>query len=1110
MPNNTPISDSIVYRESSKRATEKPAQSMECKLKRLLDNIIEESNGHLSRVRNILPYFDDHSVKHSEKVLENIDKLLGEETIKKLSVYDLFILAASAYLHDWGMALTDYENAVLLLAEKAPLPVEIKDTADYRKLIQDNKEAVFGTQLQDALQKNILPTEEAKLYDYLAELYREYQKFRNGYKEKYQKTREEKLDGLNKSIRMDFIRDKHPERSAKYVEHWSKRIKIKDEDVSLSKVLSDVAKVVRSHGMSSEYIEKELTVSTKYQTIDDQKYSNVANLQFASMLLRLGDIVHFTSDRAPASLRREIKFDIPESIKYWKVKADVSNRITKEGNRATIVFNAACEIPQDYCYLEEYIQWINNEIDIFKQLQPRWDERYQMTLAPVEDEVEPFDGSFETKPDMKFTLNQNRILDLLMGANLYANPYSCLRELYQNSLDACRCAIARRKSQGEKTPECTIEFGVKTDEGGKYLYCLDDGKGMSRHIIENYFLKIGNSYYKSNEFYETCCGFTPTSQFGIGILSCFMIGTRLEVVTKEYEGELISFGVDGPQETFYYWNEKYIKSDDKDIFGKRMSGTLVRIYLKDQYADELDTGALNRMELLKCGIRSKPWIKEDKLDDDAREYMDLWERWQHHIYGIIFDFVQIPFPDIKVQVFFEDQIYPIEARPGLYKVDLDEYEKDKKVVEAIGYSRKWYSNIGVESYPIEIHHANFVYHNILCLPKAATKDYGYNEYTHASFCVDGVRIDGKWYDKNTDVYDNWKKAGWILDALTCRVGGIFNFVGEHKPSIKVDRCAFVEGVYIEEVELFFEKYIDEIIRIIQEHIRRYNIGNDIQRYQDIWFLVIDRLPEYLQDLLRHYPDHFDYPQIKSAAMEMFFGTDEDVPTVFSKKSMALPVQSGLALGHFDVFLIKKLSAIQSVSITQDGRLQLLFGELPTFPFFSRNGVLIGLPKDEDKFADYDIVDNYFPFVSHRFSLNMRFNLEYFTNTHGFIFNKDEDGFVKSLSNYCRANLFLNKGDYGEHYGKKLQQWGKKGPVKCPPDFEMVNGGVYRIGRKFKGRYLLSDDRDIISLYFSDNRLQKSYSVITTERYLRNRVILVVEGYLTRKKMEILSELNWPE
>lgn len=1078
---------------------------MECKLKSLLDNIIVESNEHLSRVREFLPYFDDHSVKHSENVLKNIDKLLGEETIKKLSVYDLFILAASAYLHDWGMALTDYENEVLLLAEKDPLPVEIKDTADYRKSIQENKKAVFGTQLQDALQKKILPTEEAKLYDYLAELYREYQKFRNGYKEKYQKTREEKLDGLNKSIRMDFIRDKHPERSAKYVEHWSKRIKIKEEDVSLSKVLSDVAKVVRSHGMSSEYIEKELAVSTKYQTIDDQKYSNVANLQFASMLLRLGDIVHFTSDRAPASLRREIKFDIPDSIKYWKVKADVSNRITKEGNRATIVFNAACEIPQDYCYLEEYIQWINNEIDIFKQLQPRWDERYQMTLAPVEDEVEPFDCSFETKPDMKFTLNQNRILELLMGANLYADPYSCLRELYQNSLDACRCAIARRKSQGEKTPECTIEFGVKTDEGGKYLYCLDDGKGMSRHIIENYFLKIGNSYYKSNEFYETCCGFTPTSQFGIGILSCFMIGTRLEVVTKEYEGELISFGVDGPQETFYYWNDKYIKSDDKDIFGKRVSGTLVRIYLKDQYADELDAGALKKMELLKCGI----WIGKDNLDDDAREYRDLWERWLHHIYRIIYDFVQIPFPDIKVQVSCEDQIYPIEARPRLAKVDLDEYEKDEKMLKAKGYGRKWYSNCGVESYPIEIHHANFVYHKILCLPKAPTKDYGYNEYTHASFCVDGVRIDGKWYDKNTDVDVNWRQGRKILNYFD----GVFNFVGEHKPSIKVDRCSFVEDVYLEEAEQFFEKYIDEIIRIPQEHNRsynsRYNKSKKKRFNQNSWDIVIHRLPAELQVLLTHHFDQSGYPQIKSDAMEDFFGTAEDVPTVLSKQSMALPVLSGLALEHFDAFLLKKLSAIQSVSTTQDGRLQLSFGELPPLPLSSRigNGYLIGLPKDEDMFADYDIVDNYFPFVSHCFSLNMRSRFETFTNTHGFRFNKDEDGFVKSLSNYCRVNLFLNKGDYGEFKYKRLRKWDKIGPVKCPPDFEMVNGGVYRIDRELEVPYIMVYEDIIISLYFSDNRLQKSYSVITTERYLREGVILVVEGYLTRGKMKILSILN---
>lgn len=50
---------------------------------------------------------------------------------------------------------------------------------------------------------------------------------------------------------------------------------------------------------------------------------------------------------------------------------------------------------------------------------------------------------------------------------------------------------------------------------------------MDQYIIDNYYSKVGTSFYKSTDFYtlksETKADFTPTSRFGIGILSCFMV-----------------------------------------------------------------------------------------------------------------------------------------------------------------------------------------------------------------------------------------------------------------------------------------------------------------------------------------------------------------------------------------------------------------------------------------------------------------------------------------------------------------------------------------------------------------------------------------------------------
>jgi len=58
---------------------------------------------------NILPHFTDHSVSHSDRLVEIINKLLSPiPESKKLSNQELLILFASCYLHDIGM---QYENA---------------------------------------------------------------------------------------------------------------------------------------------------------------------------------------------------------------------------------------------------------------------------------------------------------------------------------------------------------------------------------------------------------------------------------------------------------------------------------------------------------------------------------------------------------------------------------------------------------------------------------------------------------------------------------------------------------------------------------------------------------------------------------------------------------------------------------------------------------------------------------------------------------------------------------------------------------------------------------------------------------------------------------------
>jgi len=956
MPENSIIA------ELEKRAQNKDKQTVEHQLCELLGDIIQFSTHHLTRVREFFHEYDDHSVSHSVQVLEYMANLIGKKRLPELSVYDLFFLAAAAYVHDWGMAPTDYEKEVLLLAEEQPLPANIPSISDCKAIIKENENSIFANKKNEALSVEILPKEEKALTTFLAQLYHDYLDFRNGYTEDYRKLSDEndeenKIKAFNQSVRVEYLRQTHAQRSSDYISNW----RLPKEPLQSRDLFTALASVVSAHVEPFATVDA-LDHKKTFPPVDDQDDSNVANLQFCAMLLRIGDVVHFSYDRAPAVIRKEKIFASAYSEKQWQVKKNVTVQVSS-GN---VRFQASCPTPQQYGFLQTYIGYVNDEIDHFNALALHWPERYQQQLKHVVNQVKAENDAFETRPNLKFTLNQNKIIQLLMGVQLYSDPYTCLRELYQNALDACRCVIPMREHYGENNPRCTIELGVKDYDGGRYLYCLDNGKGMSKHIIEHFFLNIGSSYYKSKEFYtqwaKNGAGFAPTSQFGIGILSCFMLGTRLEVLTKEYEGKdgLIYFGVDGPQEMFYYWSNERIPDEDKEIFSRRQSGTLVKVYLKKEYADNLECGPLEKLELLK-------YIDTDDNDDIASieddKYRNLFNRWQRHIYKRVFNFVQIPFPNIAVQVRVGDDLLPIDPRPSMAKVNLQEYEQDAEMVKRLRvvFGFEWHKNTHSKAYPIVIKRPTYHFHSMLCLPTQEDETFEYNSYESADTCVDGVQIE----DSLSDEFGM---------EVAMRSVGIFNFVGPHKPQITVDRRKFVNEVPINDMEALCKGYVGEVCRITKEHISKYNIPTDSSFYNKIWCWVIEQLPkDSLRLLLMNLFDKEVYP---SFDIKTPFAT-LPLPQLMSMKEIILPYDNVSKYRKDNLFLIKKLSAVKSYTIAENGDLHLTFADPQTMPLFKRNSdssmvfkinpdsCSVGLPEDKGLFEDYDMVSPFLPLASHR-------------------------------------------------------------------------------------------------------------------------------------------------
>ncbi|MER2109256.1 MAG: ATP-binding protein [Solibacillus sp.] len=780
------------------------------KLYILADKICKEATDHLKLIINQLPEFDIHDESHSKKIIENIELLIGKETISNLSSYELFLIYMSGFLHDCAMALPEWELKLLTMSEgkegftnntiRNPIPHDGKrpyKMSEALAIINENKEYLY---IDFEKTKEFIfsfKNEEQFIRD-LANRLIEYQEFRNGYALELKNYEENNdLQGyleFSDLLRYDFVRITHAQRIEAYIQNLSSKFIDTLGGAWGEALAKDLGKVCRSHGESMDYV-KRLPLQANYYG------SQTANLQFVSVMLRLGDILHFSHDRAPRSLFVEKMITSKVSLLHWKVKfqgINYSLNEIDENGRKQIKYMAYCDEPSLYYFIQDYLDWIDMEIsnyfDFFNGMKyfsrmSDFADKYHLNISESVDrtQIRYNESKFTPVSNMKFTLNQMKILELLMGVGLYKNKFLCLRELYQNALDASRCMISIMKDQKIEI-QGNIEFGIKeiTENNIKrrYIYCKDNGIGMTKDIIKNYFLNIGNSFYKSREFHKLKStwkdDFQPTSQFGIGILSCFMIGNKIEVTTLPLRNsgseKSVSFSIDGPHEHFYFKNP-----DELDLEEIGPHGTLIKVFL--------DTGIeINNFELKE---NLDILIKGSDKDAYKNEYPDIIKIWNTNIFNYIHSFVGIPDKNVDVQVrFANNEIAALDKwNRQLHFKNLNT-EKVRLIYSDYRYMSDGYNPIedylkamdGIKLELVSVNSKDIEYSFLLSLPLPNLEilDWrilNFEEclYKEAAVLIDGIYINNAGLDFDLD---------YKRDLMR---NGIVNFIGTNRPNISVDR-----------------------------------------------------------------------------------------------------------------------------------------------------------------------------------------------------------------------------------------------------------------------------------------------------------------------------------
>ena len=530
-----------VYKELHKQANADPITR---DLISIVDEVFEECRQIHKTVLRHLPEYTLHDEEHLLRTVELMDRLLPPSTLQNLTPLELAGLILSAALHDIGMAPS--ENEIHRLLSKS---------------------------------SNAMNEDPNRL---------RYQSFREGYPAILRRQHELRSENpyfeaqeLEAYLLSEYLRQTHGDRGRKFIfDRYHEKFVYADFNFT-----NRLAEVCYSHTENPLFLEQipcwELVRAP----------GEYVNWRFIAILLRLADILDLDGKRTPAVLFEHLGIRDKVSLMEWKKHRSIRAWDIRPGR---IAFSARCPDPVIEKCVRDFIQIIERELSFTRGILGSMhdpacsdmQERYYLELPPSVDirDVGPEEGPhgpIYKYVDLGFHLDEESIISLVMGMNLYGNRLLFLRELLQNAVDTCRHRQALHKAipnAPKYVPEITVEL---YEENGKWFLAVEDnGMGMDEEIVRQNFARIGKSYYRSGRFFqeraETHLDFQPISIFGIGVLSVFMVTDNLRVETRKiknlYDLDLpIDIEIHGP--TGLFW---FRKSE------RKKQGTRLVLSLKDE------------------------------------------------------------------------------------------------------------------------------------------------------------------------------------------------------------------------------------------------------------------------------------------------------------------------------------------------------------------------------------------------------------------------------------------------------------------------------------------------------------------------------------------------
>lgn len=126
--------------------------------------------------------------------------------------------------------------------------------------------------------------------------------------------------------------------------------------------------------------------------------------------------------------------------------------------------------------------------------------------------------------EYRFQVNLSGIIDLL-SMHTYSSPQVFIRELLQNASDAI---LARSYLEPEHDGEMHIELSSDDDQTPVLIF-RDNGIGLNEEEVHLFLATIGQTSKRDESFVQRN---DFIGQFGIGLLSCFVVSDDVVVITR--------------------------------------------------------------------------------------------------------------------------------------------------------------------------------------------------------------------------------------------------------------------------------------------------------------------------------------------------------------------------------------------------------------------------------------------------------------------------------------------------------------------------------------------------------------------------------------------------